>query len=258
MKVKDICNVLEEFAPLEIQEAYDNCGLQIGDCEWEVGGVLLATDLTEDVVAEAKRKGCGMIVVHHPLIFGGLKKIVGKTYVERLVVDCIKNDIAVYAAHTNFDKVENGVSYRMAEKLSMRNVEMLVETSAGSGLGCVGDMDEEMEIEEFFDRLKEVFGVAVVRHSRKLNGKVKRVAVCGGSGSEFIGNAIESGADVYVTADVRYHEFFGAEDRIVVADIGHFESEKFTKEIFYEQVREFFPNFALYLSEEDRSPIFWH
>ncbi len=259
IKVKDICKVLEDFAPLNIQESYDNCGLHIGDREMEVEGAILAIDVTEELVIEAIEKRCNMIITHHPLIFKGLKTITGEDYIQKIVILCIKHNIAVYAAHTNFDKILNGVSHRMAEKLKLTEVRKLVPDPNNSniGLGCIGELPKALPTEIFINKIKTAFGVKVIKHSKLLKDNIKTVALCGGSGAEFIDAAINANADIYISADISYHYYFNTRDRIIITDIGHYESEKYTKEIFYEQLTNIFPNFALYYAACDKSPVLY-
>lgn len=259
MKVNDITHLIEAHAPLHYQESYDNCGMQVGDPEMEVSGVLITLDVTETVIDEAIRKGCNLIIAHHPLIFHGPKKICGRNYVERCIIKAIKNDIAIYASHTCMDKAANGVSAKMAEKLGVSiDSPLEIEKVNGEeiGLGVIGHLPQPEEARQFLLRVKETFQVGSVRHTAFTEGKsVKKIALCGGSSAEFIDNAIKAQADVFVTADVKYHQFFDVEERIIVADIGHFESEQFTKEIFFEIISKINPKFAVYISESKTNPI---
>ncbi len=255
--VQDVCNALEEFAPLAWQEDYDNCGLLVGNRQQPLTGVLLCIDVTTEVLYEARKKGCNMIVSHHPLIFGGLKSITGRTDVERCVEMALKWDIAIYAAHTNFDNAPNGVSWRMAEKLGLKSCRVLSEKAGYEGVGCgvVGELTTAMNEQEFFAMLKNVFGTPCIRHTECLGRKLKKVALCGGSGADFIEEAMAAQADVYVTADLKYHDFFRAENRLLLVDVGHFESEQFTKEIFFEQLKKKMPTFALHFSETTTNQV---
>jgi len=255
MKAKEVIEVLERFAPTSFQESYDNTGIQIGDIELDVSGVLISLDITEAVLDEAIEKGCNMIVAHHPLLFKGLKKIVGTDYVQRVAIKAIKNDVVLYAAHTNLDKCANGVSWKMAELLGLRNVSVLVPEEGGIGLGCVGNLPKPLDELETLAIVKKCFGAECIRHTALTGRKIERIAVCGGSGSEFIGEAIKAHADMYVTGDIKYHEFFNADNKIVIADIGHFESEKATKEIFYAEISKLFPKFAVQMSEREQNVI---
>lgn len=352
---------METIAPPALQEGYDNAGLITGMKGWECTGALVTLDATEEVIMEAKGRGCNLVVAHHPIVFKGLKKINGKNYVERAVIAAIKNDIAVYAIHTNLDNVLQGVSGKMAELLGLQNTSILhykentlkklftfvpIESAeevrkaifdAGggnigkysqcsfnmdgtgtfmakegadpyigeigkptntkemkievvfphyleaqvvnamlkahpyeevaydvvalanfyqyAGAGVVGELPEAMEEKAFLSRLKEVFGLQVVRHTPLLNRPVRRVALCGGAGSFLIANALGAGADVYVTGDVKYHEFFDADGRMVIADIGHFESEQFTVDLLYDLLVQKFPTFAVLKSGVKTNPV---
>lgn len=361
MTVQSICRIIEEFAPLALQESYDNAGLLVGLPQMEVSGILICIDVTEEIVDEAICKNCNMILSHHPLIFGGLKRITGQNEVQRFVIKAIKNDIAIYAAHTNIDNVLHGVSGRMAEKIGLQHVSVLqpkqgflsklvtfvpqdhaekvrnalFEAGAGNignydscsynmqgfgtfrasenatpfvgktgeihsepetrvevilpqyaesavlkallsthpyeepafdliplknkwkeaGSGVVGELPEAEEAEAFLLRLKEIFHVPAIRHTRLTGKKIKRIALCGGSGSSFLADAIRADADVFISGDFKYHEFFNAEGKIVIADIGHYESEQFTKELFYEIITKKLPTFAIQISDIKTNPI---
>lgn len=360
-KIKDIIQYLETIAPPAYQENYDNSGLICGNGNAEITGVLISLDATEDVVNEALSKGCNMIVAHHPIVFRGLKSLTGRNYVERTVISAIKNDIAIYAIHTNLDNVSNGVNKKICDRIGLQNTRVLAprpatlsklvtfvpkehtkevleavhEAGAGNvgkythcsfrvegtgtfrpgeeadpyigstnkqeevnedrvemilpahlerkvltalhhahpyeevayflspltnfdqetGAGMVGDLEEETELFEFLNHLKVSMSAGCIRHTKSLERKVKKVAVCGGSGSFLLLAAIAAGADVFITADFKYHEFFDAEDRIVIADIGHYESEVFTKELIHEILSKKFTTFALNLSETVTNPI---
>ena len=360
MKIKEITSAIEAVAPLYLQEGWDNAGMQVGDVDREVTGVLLCTDVREETIDEAIERGMNMIISHHPLLFRGLKKIVGRSYQERVVARAIKHDIAIYCAHTNMDSAVGGVNFKMAEKLGLKNVGVLdpqqdtlrklvvfapVEAAtdvehamcdAGAGRlgnydnccylmsgeghyraldgaepwsGEVGEIHHEPEIRvevlvhkslcsrvvaamlkahpyeepafdiialengdkyaglgvigetepqnacDFLEKVKTAFEVKSLRYSGNLNRKVKIVAMCGGAGSEFIGTAMSRGADVYITGDMKYHEFQGHEDQIILADIGHYESEHFTKEIFYDIIQKKNPNFAVDFARSEKNQV---
>ena len=360
MRVKDITDAIEAVAPLYLQESWDNSGLQVGDPECEVTGVLLCTDVREEIVDEAIKVGANMIVSHHPLLFRGLKKIVGRSYQERVVAKAIKHDVTIYCAHTNMDCSVGGVNFKMAEKLGMTGVRVLapqegtlrkivvfVPTEASSrvekamcdagagrignydncsysmsgeghyralegavpwagevgethsepevrlevlvhkalcgrvvaamvkshpyeepafdiialengdkyaGLGVIGDV-EPQQARLFLEKVKSVFEVKTVRYSGNLDRQVSRIAMCGGAGAEFAGLALSQGADVYITGDMKYHEFQGNEDRIILADIGHYESEHYTKEIFYDIITKKNPNFAVDFAKSEENQV---
>ena len=265
MKIKDLTSFLEQVAPLHLQESYDNAGLIVGSPQTEITGVLFCLDSTEETIAEAVRLGCNLVVAHHPIIFRGLKKINGKNYVERTIISAIRNDVSIYAIHTNLDNVlRHGVNERIAQQLGLKNLQILSikKDLAGGpdpniGAGIVGDLTAPVTEREFLFFLKEKMGAGVVRHTRLLERPVSRVAVCGGSGSFLLGDAIAAGADMFVTADFKYHEFFDADGRTVIADIGHFESEQFTINLLYELCAEKFATFALHLTETRTNPVFY-
>lgn len=361
--LKDVTHFLESFAPLSLQESYDNAGLITGDINAEITTVLITLDVTEKVVEEAIQKKAQLIVAHHPIIFSGLKKITGKNYVERTLIKAIKNDIAIYAAHTNLDSVDGGVNHKICEKLGLLNCKILqpageqlkklvtfipIESAnkvreavfnAGAGnignydscgfiteglgsfrgnensnpfVGKKGEIHAEKEVRfetifpgylqgivieallkshpyeevaydiyplenefdkvgmgmigtlakpkpeiEFLKQLKTTFNTGLIKHTALKDKLVEKIAVCGGSGSFLLNAAIAAGADFFVSGDFKYHQFFDAENKIVIADIGHFESEQFTKEIFYELLTKKFPKFALHLSEVGTNPVFY-
>ncbi len=361
IKIKDIINELEQFAPLSVQEDYDNAGLIIGNKEEICNAALLTIDTTEEIVDEAINKGINLIISHHPIIFSGLKKITGKNYIEKTIIKAIKHDIAIYAAHTNFDSVISGVNAKISEKLKLTSCKVLqpeknilkklvtfipnshVEIvrqsvfNAGAGhignydscsynligkgsfrasdkanpfvgeigkihfeeetrfetifpkylqssiikalienhpyeevaydiypldnefnqlgMGMIGELLTETDEEQFLSQLKEIFQVPVIRHTQFLNKKIKKVALCGGAGSTLLKDAIRNGADIFISGDFKYHQFFDAEKKILIADIGHFESEQYTKELFYDILTKKFPNFAFHFSEINTNPI---
>lgn len=360
-KVQDIIKILEEHAPLPLQEDWDNCGLLVGDRGMEVTSALCTLDVTLGVVKEAIAKNCNLIITHHPLIFGGLKSITGRNDVERCVIEAIKNDIAIYAAHTNIDNVLQGVSGKMAEKLGLQNCEIMAPQSgqlvklavyvpqlhattvreamfgAGAGhigdydscsfstqghgtfrgldnanpfvgkqgemhtesevklevvmpafvqgavvaamksahpyeevaydlyalnnkrenvgLGVVGDLEVEADEVSFLQQVKQIFKVGAIKHSPLINKKIKRVAVMGGSGASYLGSAMAAKADVFITADAKYHDFFTPEGRILLADIGHYESEQYTKELFKEIITKKITTFAAQISETETNQV---
>lgn len=361
MKILDLISVIEKFAAPELQEEYDNAGLITGDGSWNCKGALCTLDVTQEVIKEAKEKNCNLILAHHPVIFRGLKRINGKNYVEQVVIDAIKNDIAIYAAHTNLDNVVLGVNGMIAKKLGMINTTILqpknkmlrrlitfapVDKAAqvrsaifeagaghigkysecsfnsegtgtfkagegtdpyvgnpgelhheketkieivypfylenqvvralvknhpyeevaydiftmdnvhyGIGAGIIGQLEHPMEEKEFLKFLKQTFLAGGIRHTRLLGKPIQKVALCGGAGSFLIRQAQLQGADIYITADVKYHEFFDAENRLIIADIGHYESEQFTVELMHGLLVEKFPNFAVLKSAVNTNPV---
>jgi dinuclear metal center YbgI/SA1388 family protein len=361
MKLSQLTSYLESLAPLSYQEDYDNSGLIVGNPDKEVQQALLSLDCTEAIVDEALAKGCQVIISHHPIVFRGLKKLNGKTYVERVVEKAIKNDIAIYAIHTNLDNIMDGVNAKICETLELTNCRILApkggllkklvtyvpadkaeqvrnalfHAGAGNignysecsfnadgtgtfkgnedtnpyvgepgkrhhenevrietvypatieskllmalflahpyeevaydlydltnqhnlvGSGMIGELEEELSEEEFLFVLKQNMQAKVIRHTTLRGKSVKRVAVCGGAGGFLLKYAISAGADFFVTADYKYHEFFDAEGKVVIADIGHFESEQFTAQLLYDIIRKKFPTFAIRLTEINTNPV---
>ena len=257
VKVKEIADVIEEFAPKALQESYDNAGLQVGDPEAMVSAVLLSLDVNEDILKEAQKRECNLIVTHHPLIFKGIKQLTGADATQRLVIEALKNNIAVYSAHTNLDSVWDGVSHEIARKLNVKELEVLEPHSqdAKVGLGVVGNIKPIPKI-EFLRKVKETFNVAALRYSAQSPSVVvRRVAVCGGSGASLISAAIKAKADILVTGDVKYHDFTSFGSEIIIADIGHYESELCSREILSRVIRHRYPDLPLYLSDSESNPI---
>ena len=256
MKINDVIAFLDVTFHPEYQEDYDNAGFLVGDGEAEYSGALVALDLTEAVVAEAKRQGLNLIVTHHPFIFGGMRRVTDRTCSGRTLLEMIRSGIAAYAAHTNLDNMPDGVSGVLAERLGLHNCRILKPMAVGDNLGAgmVGELDEAMPAEAFLSKVKQLLGLPVVRYSGEQTA-VRRVAVCGGSGSDFIADAIAARADAYLTADLKYHDFQQPEGRLLLADIGHYESEQFAREIIYRAISEKFCNFACRISECQQSIV---
>ncbi len=361
MKLQELINFLETLAPLAFQEEYDNSGLIVGQPEMDLSGALISLDCTEAVVDEAIANGINLVISHHPIVFRGLKKFNGKNYVERVVMKAIKNDIALYAIHTNLDNVLGGVNKKICDKLGVLNPGILKSkegilkklvtfcpdadaqkvrnalfnagageignysecsyNSTGSGTfkagegtdphvgeigkrhneseirietiypenlerklisalfeahpyeevaydlypisnlhpkvgsGMIGNLANDQDELTFLRLIQEKLHVKVIRHTSVIGKKIRRVAVCGGSGSFLLEHAIKAGADIFVTGDFKYHEFFDAEGKILIADVGHFESEQFTQELLFDLITEKFRNFALRLTTENTNPI---
>ncbi len=361
MRIKDVAKILEHFSPLQFQEAYDNSGLCIGNPETEVTGILLTIDITEPVIDEAFSKNCNLIISHHPLIFNEIKRLTGYKYTERCIIKAIRNNIAVYSAHTNFDAVFDGVNNKICEKLLLQNCrilspikgqlkklvtfvpnnyadkvrEALFNAGAGNignydscsynttgkgtfkgndytipfagekgklhsedetrietifpqflqkniieallaahpyeevafdiyslentynkvGMGMIGELPESLDELSFLQKVKTIFNAGSIRYTKLLGKPVKKIAVCGGSGSNLLSNAINNNADVFITGDFKYHQFFDADGKILIADIGHYESEQFTKEIYYNLLIKNFPKFAVHFSSINTNPI---
>lgn len=361
MKLKDITDYLEAVAPLAYQESYDNSGLIVGEKEMEVSSALISLDATPDVIDEAIAKGCNLVISHHPIVFKGLRKFNSTDYVQKAVIKAIKNDIALYAIHTNLDNVTGGVNSKIADLIGLEKQQILVpksemlaklvvfvpvehtgqlidalyEAGAGEignysncsfrvegkgtfrgneksspvigkvgnyeevdenrvevifpkyleskilggmrkghiyeeiayyltdienkyqdvGSGMVGELKEALPFSEFCEHLKSNMGLQVIKYTKPATEMIKRVAICGGSGSFLLNNAIASKADVFITADFKYHEFFDANDKICIMDIGHYESERYTKDLIQDIISEKFPNFATYLTSINTNPV---
>ena len=235
MKIKEVIEALERFAPLPLQEDWDNAGLQVGLTEAEVSGALLCLDVTEQVVDEAVSLGCNLIVSHHPLIFHKLSRITGDDYVQRSVMKAVAAGIVIVSMHTNMDNAKGGVNFKIAEKLGLADVRfMSAKTIDGTecGSGVIGEWSEPVAADDFVLMLKRTFGVECVQCNQLLRRGIRRVAICGGAGAFLINEAIAAGADAFLTGEMHYHEFFGHEQQIQIAVIGHYQSEQFTSEIF--------------------------
>ena len=361
MKVSELCSYLDSAIPLSFQEEYDNSGLQVGLPDKEIASTLVTLDITEKVIDEAIQKGCGIVISHHPLIFSGIKNITGRSPAERILFKAIKNDIAVYSSHTNLDMMSDGVSKKMAQKLGLQNIKVLLPlkdkliklvtfipedhlekvreavfnagagfignydccgfTVSGTGsfragestnpftgekgrehfekevrfetilfshlkekvvnalldthpyeevaydiyslendnidygLGCTGYLDEPLSENGFLSFVSSVFEARGMRHSGLTGKMVKKIALCGGSGASLLNNAVSARADAYVTGDIKYHIWFEADDRILLVDCGHFETEKFSTEILHDLIVKKFPKFAVRFSETNTNPI---
>lgn len=360
MQVRDLTSVIENYAPLSLQESYDNAGLICGSLDNEVSSVLLCTDVTEAVIDEAIAGNFNLIISHHPLSIQPLKNLLPDNWIKRCLIRAIKNDLNIYAAHTNMDAVPKGVSGKIADKLELTKREILkkegklysltfytplreaekvrqavLDTGAGhignyshcsfnstgtgtflsgkdshpfcgepsslhheeeikteitvpdyllasavkrlkevhpyeepvwnsvcidntnplTGFGIIGELEQAVDTREFLERIKTIFHCGMIRHTALCKPQVKRIAVCGGSGAFLIRQAISAGADLYITGDIKYHDFFNTENRLILADIGHYESEQYTKEIFYELVTKKISKFAVQFSKVNTNPI---
>lgn len=364
MKIKNICNFLEEIAPLSLQESYDNAGLIAGNAQWECTGSLVCLDVTEAVIQEAIDKKYNLVIAHHPLIFKGLKKITGKSFVENCLIKAIKNDIAIYAIHTNLDNVLQGVNAKIAEKLGLQNCEVLIpktsllkllsvyvpaaaeahlkehlfKAGAGdignysecgfsflgegtflpgeaanpvtgekgkrhteiekklevifpawleqgivkamkenhpyeevayqifmldnayqnAGTGLQGNLPVALEEVGFLALLQKQFGTPCIKHSPFTHTKIKKVGLCGGAGSFAIKDAINCGCDVYVSSDLKYHDYFEADGKILLVDIGHYESEQYTQDLLVELLKQKFLNFAVLKTGVNSNPVHYY
>ena len=259
MTIRDVVSAIEEFAPLKLQDSYDNSGLIIGRYDDEVHGVLLAVDVTEEVIAEAQREGCDLIITHHPIIFTPLKRLNSSNYVERCVEQALRSGIALYACHTNLDSTFEGMSWRVARMIGLENISVLEPrpNEPNIGYGVVGDMPASVDAVAFMRGVAERFEVGAIRHS-DIPGeefRVRRVAICTGSGRSLIDEALRSGADAYITADLRYNDFMMGENRMILVDIGHFESEFCAINIINDVLSKKKCNFAVRKSVSSRNPV---
>ncbi len=256
MKVKEVAEALERFAPLPLQESYDNAGLQIGLTEAEASGVLLCLDVTEDVIREAAERGCNMVVAHHPLLFRGVKQVTDATLVERCLREAILCGVAVYAAHTNLDNVAGGVNWKIAEKIGLQDVKFLQPMSDGQGgSGIIGTLPHPEAPMDFLKRTARCFGTKSLAHNLGPDRPIEKVALCGGAGDFLLDEAVRQGADVFLTGEMSYHRYFGMEQKIWIGTLGHYESEQFTVELMGEILQKAFPKLPVLATQTDTNPI---
>jgi dinuclear metal center YbgI/SA1388 family protein len=262
LKIHDIIRFLDTIAPREWQESYDNAGLIVGNESWDCQGVLICLDSTEQIVEEAIDKKCNLIIAHHPILFSGIKKINGNHYVEKALIKAIKNDIAIFAIHTNLDNAyRNGVNMRIAEQISLVDTTVLlpktydknVDMSIGAGL--TGYLTRPMQTHDFLHFLKERMELSILKHTKIIKNSIHKVALCGGAGSFLIHRAIASDSDIYITSDIKYHEFFEANNQIILADIGHYESEKYTIDLLFNILQNNFSTFAIHFTKHITNPV---
>ena len=259
MKIREIMGALEQFAPLSLQDSYDNAGLQIGLTEdADVSGALLSLDVTEDVVDEAERLGCNLILSHHPLLFHPLKQIIQYDSLGRIVLKTIRKGIAIYSAHTNLDNAYGGVSYEMAARLGLKDVQTLQPSISArmgkdDGAGVIGSLNEPLSSNDFLNLVKQTFLLPCLRYTElsDKNRLISRVALCGGAGAFLIPKAVQQKADAYITGEIGYHRFFGYENNILLAEIGHFESERYTVDLLMSILKPIVENqFPIYIYPE--------
>ena len=264
MNINKVVDALEQYAPLPLQEGYDNAGLQVGLTETvEVSGALLCLDVTEQVVDEAIEKGCNLIVSHHPLIFRKLARIADENYVQRTVRKAIKHDIAIVSMHTNMDAATGGVNFKIAEKLGLKHLQFFAGEKEVDGVkggeGVMGEVSEAAgwAADDLVLLLREKFGAECVQCNQLLRRPIRRVALCGGAGSFLLDAAVAAGADAFITGEMHYHEFFGHEQEIQICVIGHYQSEQFTSEIFKSIIEEKCPEVKCFISEVNTNPIIY-
>ena len=247
-------SALEQFAPLPLQESWDNAGLQLGLTEAEVSGALLCLDVNEQIVDEAIRKGCNLIVSHHPLLFRGLKQISGDDYVQRSVIKALKNDIVVVSMHTNMDNARGGVNWKIAEKLGATVLNGLAAENEKTPL-VLAELPQSLDARAFIELVKKQFGVECAQCNELLLRPIKKVAICGGAGDFLLDEALAQGADAFITGEMHYHQYFGYEQRIQICIIGHYQSEQFTSEIFRDIIQKECPGVRTEIAETNTNPI---
>lgn len=258
MTVRDVVGVVEEFAPLSYQDGFDNCGLTAGDFNAHVTGVLLCVDVTENIVDEAIEKGANLIISHHPIIFHSLKQINGADFVQRIIYRSIRHGISLYAAHTNLDSAIGGLSFRDGEMLGLQNMQLLAprgDQKETFGYGVVGELSENADVYDFLSQVKRVFKLGVLRHSEICKSSIRRVALSSGSGASLIPAAMEAGVDLFLAADFKYNDFFTPDGQIIIADIGHFESEYCAIDLLYDIITKKISTFVVHKSERSINPV---
>ena len=259
MKIREIIDALEQFAPLPLQEDWDNAGLQVGLTGTEVSGVLLCLDVNEEIVDEAVSRGCNLIVSHHPLLFHGLKQITDNAMVPRVVIRAIQSNITIVSMHTNMDNAVGGVNWVIGERLGLRNLQFLRPQSPNGdltgGSGAIGELDEPVAADEFIAKVKETFGCGCVMTNELLKRPIRTVALCGGAGAFLLDDAIAQRADCFITGEMHYHEYFAHEQEIQIMVIGHYESEQYTSEIFRNIIADQFPDVPTYIAQTNTNPI---
>lgn len=257
MTVQDLAKELESWAPPAVAESYDNVGLLVGYPTTEVTGVLVNLDMTEEVVEEAAARGCNVVVAHHPIWFSGRKRLNGEDYVSRTIMKAIKLDVALYAIHTNLDNIRTGVNRVISDKLGLQYLSFLKakDEDGQLGSGMIGMLPDALPKDAFLELVKEVFQCGGIRYADADKTEIRKVAVCGGAGSFLTGEAIRRGADAFITADITYHKFFDNEDKLLLLDIGHFESEQYTSELLVDYISKKFTTFGVHLSETVTNPV---
>ena len=260
VKIKEVLSALERFAPLPLQESWDNAGLQVGLTETEVSGALLCLDVNERIVDEAVQKGCNLIVSHHPLLFRGLKTISDLTDVQRTVMKAIQKGICVVSMHTNMDNARGGVNFKIAEKLGLQQVRFFAPKTVDgieAGSGVIGELSEPMAADDFILMVKKTFDVECALCNELLKRPVRKIAICGGAGDFLLDAALAEGADAFITGEMHYHQYFGYEQAIQICVIGHYQSEQFTAEIFRDIIQKDCPGVRTEIAETCTNPILY-
>ncbi len=255
MKLKELTGAIEKVAPLSIQDSFDNSGLQVGFPEQEIESVLICLDVTEEVVAEAEKLGCQLILSHHPLLFHPLKMVSNTTYQQRCTVRAIKAGIAIYSAHTSLDNARGGVNYKIADAIGMDGLSWLsAKESSDAGSGVIGELRSPLTDNEFLLMLKDRFVVHALRHSATSGKTIRKVAICGGAGAFLLPEAIRKGADCFVCGEFHYHDYF-ENSGVLLAELGHYESEQFTQVLLHDILTEAFPGISARISGTYTNPI---
>ena len=260
MKIKEVVEALERFAPLPLQESWDNAGLQVGLTEAEVSGALLCLDVTPQIVDEAIGRGCNLVVSHHPLIFRKLARVCGDDDVQRALMKALANGITIVSMHTNMDNALGGVNYKIAEKMGLQDVAFMQAKVVGGvecGSGVVGSFAEPLAADDFVLGLKRKFCVECVQANELLRRPIRTVAICGGAGAFLLDEAVALGCDAFVTGEMHYHEFFGREQQIQIAVIGHYQSEQYTGEIFKDIIERSCPGVRCLMAQTCTNPIYY-
>ncbi|GIS00119.1 MAG: GTP cyclohydrolase 1 type 2 [Flavobacteriales bacterium] len=261
MKVSEISEILNDWMPTSIAEDFDNVGLIVGNPKSLVTNILITLDTTSEVIDEAIKKDCNLIISYHPIIFNGLKKITFDSgYVQKSIINAVKNNISIYAIHTSLDNHLEGISYFLAKKIGLKNLSTLIPKKDGlnlikTGMGIIGKLDQPKDENSFFDLIKDKLNIKYLRHSKKINKTISKVSVVAGSGSFAIKNSLDSEVDAFITSDLKYHNFFEADNKAILVDIGHYESENHIKLIIKEFLNKKLPNFTLLLSENNNNPV---
>ncbi len=260
MKIKEVLSALEQFAPLPLQESWDNAGLQIGLTEAEVSGALLCLDVNEKIIDEAERKGCNLVVSHHPLLFRGLKQISDQTDVQRATWKAVQKGIGVISMHTNLDNAQGGVNFKIAERLGLNNVRFFagkIVDGVTCGSGVIGELSEPMAADDFVLHVKRQMEAESAMCNELLRRPIREVAICGGAGDFLLDDALKAGADAFLTGEMHYHQYFGYEQLIQICVIGHYESEHFTTEIFRDVIAQACPGVRTEMAETNTNPIIY-
>lgn len=255
MTIGKIIDALEGFAPLPLQDGFDNSGLQVGLTETEATGALLCLDVTEAVVDEAIANGCNLIISHHPLLFSPLKRISNSNYIGRCVIKAIKHDITIYAAHTNLDNASCGVNKQIANLLKLKDTAPLQDKGNGNGAGIIGYLPECLTEKQLLEALQTLFKVPAIKHNGNLGKPISKVALCGGSGAFLIPDAIACNADAFITGEIGFHKMFGYDGTIKLIELGHYESEQFTVDLLYNKLNKEFSELKLVKTNVKTNPI---